>query len=136
MRINWYSLILLVEGKAVQTLGKTNHWFAKTWVNLRNTMLHWKKLDKVHIVWFHLYKVLDQAKVIYVEISRTAASGRKQGDHWRNGHEVILKGDEHMVHLKRGVGAFAKSHKIVHLGLMHTSACKFYLKTYTNTKVN
>lgn len=34
---------------------------------------------EVHIVWFHLHKVPDEAKLISAEIIRTAVSGRGQG---------------------------------------------------------
>lgn len=70
------------EDKAVQTPGKTNHCdvqnhrqITKHCAALRET-LH----TKVHIVLFHLYEVLEQAKVISCSNQKDSCLGKEAGE--------------------------------------------------------
>lgn len=64
-----------------------------------------KAAHKKYILYeFHLYVVLDQAKLTYVEIIRTIVAFWKEVELIGNGHKVILKDDEDIVYLNRDIG--------------------------------
>lgn len=99
---------------------------------ISNLLYNYPKHERVHVVWLHLYKVQEQAKLMIIETGTTKQPLESRVWITVKKHKKTFGGEENVLYFDSILhsvlsNAFAKTLQTVRLGSVHSNVWKLIL---------